>query len=60
MKNLRMAAIKNLNAVWRELFKMGLISKGTATTLTYKTTYLLGRKRKEGDKCHRTQLINMK
>lgn len=50
MKNSRMAAIKNLNAVWRELFKMGLISKSTATILTYKTTYLLGRKRKEGDK----------
>lgn len=55
MKNLRMAAIKNLNAVWRELFKMGLISKGTAVTLTYKTTYLLGRKRKKGDKWHRIQ-----
>lgn len=60
MKNLRMAAIKNLNAVWRELFKMRLISKGMAVTLTYKTTYLLGRKRKEGDKWHRIQSINMK
>lgn len=50
MKSLRMAAIKNINSIWNKLFKMRLISKGMAVTLTYKTTYLLGRKRKEGDK----------
>lgn len=60
MKNLRMAAIKNINSIWNKLFKMRLISKGMAVTLTYKTTYLLGRKRKEGDKWHKTQSISMK
>ena len=60
MKKIRLSIIKNLNAFWNKLYRGGIISKGTAITLTYKTTYLLGRKRKEGDKWHRTQLINMK
>lgn len=47
MKKIKLMIIGKLNDLWIVLNKKGIISKGTAMTLIYKTTYFFGRKRKE-------------
>ena len=47
MKKLRMGIIKELNGLWKGLFKKGIINEKTAVILMYKTTYFFGKKRKE-------------